>query len=560
LLHKTETILENNFSELNRDELLDFLNKQEKRIKRIENHLHLKPLIQPSADSQQLPSDSEHINANNSSENLLEYKIGQYWFAKLGIVILLFGLVFLLILPHKNFPTYIPSIFGIIFSIGLSIMANRFSDKFSYICGYLKGGAIILLFFSTLRFHFFSNQPFISSIQITTILLLLSVGISLFLSAKAKSPYLLALSLFEGYIVALLNGNSYFLFLMLSVLSVAIVYLKIRYESSALLIFGIALTYASHFMWFINNPLAGNVTQFRYYPQINTFFVLIYLTIFSSGFIINRKETTEKYIEVLSSALNLLLGYGLLTIISMKSSSFSFTMLHVAASLIFLSSAMILWAKIKSKYFTFLFAMTGYLALSILIVHQFKSPDFFVVLCWQSLIVISTALWFKSKFIILANFFIFISVFILYVILNGKLNSVSISYGIVALLSSRILNWKKERLELKTEIMRDSYLVLALFIIPYALYHSFPEGWIIVSWIIVSLLYYLLSVILKSKKYRWMALANLLFTIVYVFIFGLSSFGTTQKITSFLVLGIVLLAISLFYAKIKGKGLSNNSK
>lgn len=538
----------------NFNDLVNKLKEQEIRISNIEAHLHLSP---PKKQIENIKIN-EINDVNKKSDDLLEYNIGQYWFAKLGIFVLLIGIVFLLIFPFKNLPNYVPSILGIFLSVAFMFVSKNFSNKFKYISGYLNGGGIILLFFSILRLHYFSISPVISSIPTETILLLIGVGISFNISVKSKSPYLMAICLLECYITVLINGNTYFIFLALVVLSALVVYIKTKYKMRMVMLLGIVLTYFSHLIWFINNPILGNPVQLRYSPQINTIFLLVYIIIFSLSFIINSSNTKEEYLDVLNAGVNLLFGYGLFFAITLKNTGISFTLLHAAVSIIFLLFATSLWTKFQSKYLTFLFAMTGYLALSILIVNQFKSPDFFIVLCWQSLLVVSTAIWFKSKFIIIANFFIFLMIFILYVVLNGNLNSVSISYGSVALLSAGVLNWKKKGLNLKTDVMTNSYLVMALFIIPYALYHLLNEGWVSISWIGVSIFYYLLSVILKRKKYRWMALATLLFTIVYTFIFGLSNFNASERIISFLVLGVVLLVISLLYAKIKSNKLTKD--
>ena len=99
--------------------------------------------------------------------------------------------------------------------------------------------------------------------------------------------------------------------------------------------------------------------------------------------------------------------------------------------------------------------------------------------------------------------------------------------------------------------MRNAYLLTALFIIPYALYHAMPAGWASVSWIFVAIIYYFLSVLLKSKKYRWMALATLGLTVGYVFIIGITNEDFTYKIISFLVLGFVMLIISILYSRKK---------
>ncbi len=101
--------------------------------------------------------------------------------------------------------------------------------------------------------------------------------------------------------------------------------------------------------------------------------------------------------------------------------------------------------------------------------------------------------------------------------------------------------------------MRNAYLIIALFTIPYALYNFIPGGLVSISWVVLAFLYYYLSLILKNKKYRWMAILTLLLTVVYVFILGITSEDFTYKIVSFLVLGVVLVTVSLIYARLKAK-------
>ena len=50
-----------------------------------------------------------------------------------------------------------------------------------------------------------------------------------------------------------------------------------------------------------------------------------------------------------------------------------------------------------------------------------------------------------------------------------------------------------------------------------------------------------------------MAIITLLLTVVYVFILGITSEDFTYKIISFLVLGVVLVAVSLIYARARTK-------
>jgi len=123
-------------------------------------------------------------------------------------------------------------------------------------------------------------------------------------------------------------------------------------------------------------------------------------------------------------------------------------------------------------------------------------------------------------------------------------------------LSARILNWKKDQLELQTEQMRNAYLVAALLIIPYSLYHMMPSEYVAFGWIAIAIIYYLLSVLLKNTKYRYMSIATYLMTVLYVLVIGITSEETTSKILSFLVVGTALIILSIIYARNRNKASS----
>ncbi|MFA7228849.1 MAG: hypothetical protein WC061_07435, partial [Melioribacteraceae bacterium] len=139
----------------------------------------------------------------------------------------------------------------------------------------------------------------------------------------------------------------------------------------------------------------------------------------------------------------------------------------------------------------------------------------------------------------------------------GSLGGVTLSFGVVALVTARILNWQRDRLDLKTDVMRLFYLGAAFFIFPFALYHIVPKEFVGLSWTIVALIYYILSVILKNKKYRWMALLTFIMTVIYTLFVGTSDLEPIYRIVSFIVLGLVLLAISIFYGKMKSSTFTN---
>lgn len=540
----------------NSNQIIKYLRDLEERISRIEDYLKLKM----GEEEQRGEKEPERIRAATEKTDALEFRIGEYWFAKVGIVILAVGIVFLLTFPYQNLPAVLPSLFGYALTAGIFILAHIWRNVYTLISRYLVGAGLILLFFTTLRLHFFSASPVITNRGVELILLSLVVSFNLIVSAKRSSIYLSSLSLMMGYTTAIVSDQPYLIFSICLIMALLTVYFKLKFQWPKLLIFGIILTFFTHFLWFLNNPFLGNEVELVSSPQGNLFFILGYMVIFATGNYLRDQKLAEDNVLIISTFLNSFAGYGLFLLLTVTKFGENLAAYHLLASLLFLAFSVAFWIKEKSKYSTFFYAMFGYAALSVAIISQFKSPTFFIWLSWQSIIVISTAIWFRSKFIIVANFAIYAILFLAYLMMAGRINTISLSFGIVALISARILNWQKDRLELKTEFMRNAYLVAAFFVFPYALYHIVPEGYVALSWIGVTLSYFLMSIILNNKKYRWMALLTLLMTVIYILIIGIVKLDPVLRIASFLVLGIALLAISVIYTRMKAKSAAKEVK
>lgn len=518
--------------QMSEEEILAKLREIEERLHRIEKHLDI------------APTTDEHGGATTENEEeteeKLELQLGQNWFAKVGIVVLTLGIVFLLTLPYHNLPPVLPSLFGYLLAGGIVTLSRFSRNTFQQVSRYLLGSGLFLMYFSTFRLAHFTAEPALTNRAIEVSLLLLIVTVNLAVAARRESPHLAGLNLVLGYFTALVGGDAAFVFTTISTLSVVAVYFHARYHWTALYLLAIALAFSTHLLWAINNPLFGT-------PEVNLLFPLLYATIFATGYL-RVKDKDENLLEDVGTCMNGVGSYGLLLLITLISFKSDLVWWNLGASALFLILAMAFWIRRRSKFGTFVYSMLGYAALSIAIISQFKMPDFFVWLCWQSVLVLSTAVWFRSRFIVVGNFVIYVIVFIAYLFTAGAIGLISVGFGVVALISARILNWQRDRLELKTEMMRNAYLASALFVIPYALYHSVPPGFVSVSWLAVALGYYLISRWLKLRKYRWMALLTVALTIGYVFIVDLVRIDPALRIVSFLVVGTALLVISMVYS------------
>ncbi len=521
----------------------------EARIVRLEAQLEIQP-AEEITESEPVPASTK---AQPISAEHLEFQIGQFWLAKTGIVILAIGIAFLLTFPYEGLPSGLPSLFGFVLVMLLFSVSYAWRTSYTYISSYLLGGAILLLYFTALRMHFFGADPLIENRYIEIGILATVVAINLIISIYNKSVFLAGVSLTLGYITAIVSEQAYFIFLYISLLAAVATYLYIKFNWTNLFGYITLLTYTTHLLWYLNLPVMGNRMGFVSGPELNILFILIYAAIFAAGNLLRDKNIPENNSVISTGFLNCLGAFTLFLLVTITKFQTSIFTYHMVASGIFLGVSVLFWIREQSKVSTFFYAIAGYSTLSIALISRFENPDFFILLSWQSILVISTAIWYRSKFIIVANFIIFLVIFIAYLSISKEVSPASLSFGIVALFSARIMNWQKHRLDLKTEIMRTAYLVSAFFMFPYALYHIVPERLVSIAWIGIALVYYLLSHVLKNVKYRWMALLTLLLTVVYIMIIGIIRLEPGHRIITFIVLGLVLLTTSFIYTRLKSK-------
>jgi hypothetical protein len=169
----------------------------------------------------------------------------------------------------------------------------------------------------------------------------------------------------------------------------------------------------------------------------------------------------------------------------------------------------------------------------------------------QSLLVVSIALWFRSRILVVVNSVIYIGILVGYFALSPSSNDVNFSFAIVALASARVMNWQKQRLTLRTDRLRNVYLSIAFVLIFYALFRVVPPQYVTLSWTMTAVGYFLLSYLLKSSKYRLMGFAAMLVTVVYLFLVDLASLDPRFRVAAFMFLGLMAVMISLYYTRIR---------
>jgi hypothetical protein len=536
------------------------LARLEARLARLEAHLGMHPGPEPPTPA---PAADISSPAAAGTDDEFEFEVGQNWFAVAGILALALGAAFMLSLPYARLPAGVPSLAGGLVAAGLFLLAHVWRRSFELVAGYLRGAGMALLYFSTLRLYFFGAQPVLGTESLTGCLpLVLAVAVNLAIGWRRKSPWLTGLALLTGYATALAVGSAWFVLGSLGLLSALTVTASLPFRHAQgpelvagragwprLGVTGIPLGYATYLLWAAGNPLRGGALRFATEPAAAPALVLALVTLFAMASLLRPNREREDAVPCASALINCGLGYLLFLVHTVAAFRPDVAVAHGLASAVFLGLAVVFWVRERSRVSTFFYAMTGYAALSVAIMKASAVPEVFVWLSLQSVVVAATAVWFRSRFIVVANFLIYVAIILAYVFLRKAETGISVGFGLVALVSARLLNWQKDRLELKTELMRNAYLVGAFLVFPYALYHLVPGKHVGLAWVGLALGYYVLNLMVQNRKYRWMGHATLLLTTCYVLIVGTRRFEPIYRIASFLVLGTVLLIVSLSFTR-----------
>ena len=524
------------------------LARLEARLARIEAHLHLEePEVAPAGAPAPL------VPCPDVPQDDLEYRIGQEWFSRVGVAALAFGVAFTLSLPYRSVPSYVPSLVGYLLVAMLAGIILASARRFELVSGNLRATAMGLAYFSGLRLGFLGGPHTLDGGSLASTLVLSGTAcVNLVVAYRRGSSWLFALALVTAFTTVVAAGSFGVGLLLIALFTVMAVAASVSLQKPSVILMAMPLSYASYLILALDNPFMGGTLQVVAGPAWGPGVLVICLMIYSRGLRLGLRDDTESMLVTAGVILNALGGYSVYLLHTVVSYEGTFAGYQVAAAAGLLGLAF-LHSRELDRVGAFICAMTGFLALSVAIIKATQPPDVFVWLSVQSVIVVAIAIWLRSRFIIVANFVIYVAILACYVIDAKQERGISLGFGLVALVTARLLGWKQERLELKTEFMRNAYLVAVFFIFPYSLYHLVPGAWVGLAWVGAALLYYGLSALLRLPKYRWMGHATLLLTAVYMVVAGLGRLDPLFRNLSLLVLGAVLVIVSLVFTRLRTK-------
>jgi len=546
--------MENRSSQdLKQDEILKRLTGLESRISILENQLqqNAKPLIEAK------PTSAVNEDPYNETVDLvlpvdkaaLESNVVEYGFAWLGSLVLLFGIAFLMIFTNHSVNGYVSTTIGILATVGVYYLSDYLKTSHTHLSFMLLVTSHLLIFYSMMSLSFFTSHPLVSFKIITVILMCTSIGVLVYNAIKQKSQFMALLSVLLLVGSGIISDSTH-ITLSLGILTSALaMYLFNRLGWSKILIVTIILVYFSHLLWLLGNPFMGHPMGAVGNHQYNLIYLFVYGAIFSYSSLIKQKGLFSDDIYMTTLILNGIIFTIVTFLVMLSFYQDNYIYIFLSIFVACMTYSLFLKSKIERKFDASFYVNFAFMALSVAIYGFAKLPGSFIWLTLQSLLVLSMALWYRSQIIVMMNTLLFCTILLAYLISTQPINSFNFTFAIIAFTSARIINWRKERLTLKTDLIRNTYLIVVFFMVLYSLNHAVPQNWVAISWTASAILYFILSWILQNTKYRWMAIATLLVTCIHVFMTDFSNMGTGFRVIAFLFLAIISLGVSLFYTK-----------
>ena len=538
---------ENNFEHEN---ILSKLNLLEKRIILIESKVGINAVNSELLEEKEFVKDPIIKKEDNS---LLESKIGGFGLALTGNIVLLFGIIFLKeYINNIGFPI-LSILFGY-FSVGCFLFLSKYSEKIvSHLSQMFDIISQFLLFYFTLRLHFFSVNPFIANKIISTILVFIVIAYQIYLSIKNKSEFHAGIAILMAFSIGLINNSSHLILSISPLVAITTTYFFFKYRWNIILIISMFLVYLNLFIWYLIITNTTNDVHTIVNSDFSQYYLILTVAVFSIIAFVKNNETVPKGL-VLSTILINAFNFSivLLTYVTAFFKT-DFTILFLLISSLCIVFSIVLKYRSEWKFTPALFVMYGFVAISISVYGIFSIPYTFLLLALQSLFVLVVALWYRSLIIVGINTFLFLMLLLTYFFNSGYYDSINFAFAGVALISANILNWERALLKIENELLPTIYMIVAFFAVLLALYNSISSQYITLSWVIASVIYFVYSILFKDAKYRWMSIFTLVAAALYLFLIDSSRISLAYRVIAFLFMAVISIVLSLYYSKSKKK-------
>ena len=525
------------------------LNSMELRIRRLEStwaYSEAGKTINRGEPAQKV-EQATAADVQTGEDKGLESQIGRFGLAWMGNIVLLFGITFLTQYLMNLGHQLLSAILGYIAAAAIYLLSDYIKKTNIHLSFMFMMNAQVLLFYVTLRLHFFTDDPLLSNMTFSVFLLLLIVALQVYLSIRNNSQAFAALALFFLIAAALMSDSTLFIPPLVIIAAAGSVFYLRRFKWKPLFIITIILAYTCFLVWMIGDPFMGHPVKLITERYLSLLCLLSLGAVYSIVLLFRNEDASSDDYLIGVTLTNGFFFTFLLLFVVVSFFSKDYVTLFAGITITCLVYSIILHSKSSWNFASAFYALYGFMAMSIALYGLVGLPKVYLLLSVQSLLVVSMALWFRNKLIVIMNSLLFMTILAIYLFSSKTSDGVNFSFALVALISARIINWQSSRLKIQTDLIRNFYMIAGFIMVLYALIHAVPGQFVTLSWTMAALVYFLISILLKNVKYRYMALGTMICAAFYLFIVDLAKIEIVYRVLALLFLAAISIGISIYY-------------
>ncbi len=409
------------------------LKSLETRMARIESAFVIRERDNINTSEEQIQAsefllDSERIN---EEEKGLESQIGQFGLAWLGNIVLLFGIIFLtqyLMIKEYRVLSVVLGYFSALSIYYFSVYLKKTNAHLSFM---FRMNSQVLLFYLTLRLHFFSTSPILPDRNVAALLLLFLIALQAYLSIREKSQGFAALFVIFALTTGIVCDAAQFILPLSTLAAGGSVYFYYRFKWRHLLIVTIIISYIYAFVWLMGNPVIGHPMKLISDQHAGVVYFLGLGAVFSIALLFRDNDKSEDDFLTGVAFLNGIFYSLLLIFIVLGFFSKNYVVLFSGLTFCCLAYSIILHSKYEWNFASAFYALYGFMAMSIAFHGLLGFPRVYLLLAVQSLVVVSMALWFRNRLIAIMNSILLLLILITYLISSKSINEVNYSFALI---------------------------------------------------------------------------------------------------------------------------------
>lgn len=528
-------------------------------------------------------------------DNDFEIMVGQKWMLIIGIITIVFGVGYFLKYSFDSGLIGPAGQVALAYLLGIIFLAagNFFHQKsmFSIFGLYMTGGAIAVFYFAAFAAFQLYNPP-VAEQAVSFFIMVLITLLACALSLRYDVKWLAALGVIGGFLTPVLvsSGRDSFYTLMfyMALLNCGVFFISFKKNWNLVNTLGFFGTYILYSGWY-----SKYYHDERFWPAVlflNFFYLIYSVAPFAYQFIKKQNESSPVsgfFVMTLNSFIAF--GYSYNMILSHFQASYYVSVATVFYAAVFLSMASHLFK--QGKRFSDAFVITLSMAsLFLIITIPMIFTKHWITFFWAAqafgLLIMAVKLnrgtLFTGSYLLfaIALFKLFFVDYTLHGAFNFNFDSLRIQAGFDYLFIERYIAWcgvlgllsaaaailaRNGVKHIVSDVM-DSAVIYAIFTISLFAVLNFETASFFYDYLpaarfaFISGLWACFAASLMVAGFRFnrrgvrkASIALFLITLIKVFLFDMGNMSTPWRILSFMVLGVILVAVSFYYYKFKDK-------